>query len=126
MRWAGLKHSAPLTSDNRFSLDAFPGPVAKIHPDTAADLGIADGDTVWIESANGRMKVQAVLTERIRPDCVLTNHNYGHTMSGLTYPQPDQGDGALIVDRREQSCIDNGDWSAGAWMSDVCVKVYKA
>ncbi|UCC29800.1 MAG: molybdopterin-dependent oxidoreductase [Phycisphaerales bacterium] len=126
MRWAGLKHSAPLTSDNRFSLDAFPGPVAKIHPETATDLGIADGDTVWIESTNGRMKVQAVLTERIRPDCVLTNHNYGHTMSGLTYPQSDQGDGVLIVDRPEQSCIDNGDWSAGAWMSDVCVKVYKA
>ena len=72
------------------------------------------------------MKVQAVLTERIRPDCVLTNHNYGHTMDGLTNTFPDQGDGPLIIDRPEQGCLDRGDWSAGAWMSDVCVKVYKA
>ena len=81
---------------------------------------------VWIESTNGKMKGQAVLTERIRPDCVMTNHNYGHTVEDLTYTFSDQGDGALIVDRPEQSCLDLGDWSAGAWMSDVCVKVYKA
>ncbi len=123
IRWAGLKHSAPLTSDNPYSLDAFPGPIAMIHPDSAGDL--EDGDMVWIESSNGKMKAQARISERLRPDCVVTNHNYGHAVNELTYPSPDQGDGALIVDRPEQDLIDIGDWSGNARMVDVCVKVYK-
>lgn len=132
-RWPGLKHSAPLTSDNPYSLDAFPGPVALIHPSTAGPLGIADGDAVTITSATGTMTAQAKLSKRIRADCILTNHNYGHAMDGLTYKFAAQGDGALIADRTEASALSimvegvaRGDWSAGARMSDVCVNVAKA
>ncbi len=125
-RWPGIKHSAPVNSDNPYSLDAFPYPVAVIHPSKAASLGIEDDDEVWIESSNGKMKARARISERIRPDCVMTNHNYGHTMLGLTYKFPDQSDGPLVPDRAESTVIANKDWSACAWMCDVCVKVYKA
>ncbi len=143
-RWPGLKHSAPLTSDNKYSLDAFPGPVAILHPSAAAGLNIMDGDTVCIESETGSMTAQAKVSKGIRPDCVMTNHNYGHTVNSplgeLEYRFSGQGDGALIADRAEADALSmpretfpgsgsfepRGDWSAGARMSDVCVKVYKA
>lgn len=126
MRWAGMKNSAPMTSANPYCLDAFPGPVAVIHSSNAASLGIENGDTVWIESATGKMKAEVRISQRIRPDCVLTNHNYGHTVSELTYKSQDMGDGPLIEDRDEADLVSNGDWSGCAWMSDACVKVYKA
>ena len=126
MRWAGFKHSAPLSNDNPYALDAFPASIALVHPDTAGELGITTGDAVWLESTTGKMKTTARVSERIRPDCVLTNHNYGHTITGLTYQSPDQGDGPLIPIRAEADALAAGDWSAAARMSDVCVKIYKA
>jgi thiosulfate reductase/polysulfide reductase chain A len=126
MRWAGMKNSAPMTSANPYCLDAFPGPVAVIHPSNAASLGIENGDPVWIESGTGKMKAEVRISQRIRPDCVLTNHNYGHTVSELTYTSQDMGDGPLIADRDEAELVALGDWSGCAWMSDACVKVYKA
>jgi anaerobic selenocysteine-containing dehydrogenase len=30
-----------------------------LHPDTAADHGVADGEEVWVESAHGRIRVPA-------------------------------------------------------------------
>jgi anaerobic selenocysteine-containing dehydrogenase len=124
-RWAGLKHSAPLSSSNPYALDAYPHPIALMHPTTGASYGISDGDDVWIESANGKMKAVAKLSERLRKDCLLTNHNYGHTVSELTYQFEDQGDGELIVDRKESDLIALKDWSSNARMLEVCVKVYK-
>jgi thiosulfate reductase/polysulfide reductase chain A len=125
MRWAGMKNSAPMTSANPYCLDAFPGPVAVIHPSNAALLGIENGDTVWIESVTGKMKAEVRISQRIRPDCVLTNHNYGHTVNELTHKSQDMGDGPLIADRDEAELVALGDWSGCAWMSDACVKVYK-
>jgi thiosulfate reductase/polysulfide reductase chain A len=125
-RWAGLKHSAPLSSNNPYALDAFPRPVALLHTSAAATYGISDGDMVWIESVNGKMKAEARVSERIRPDCVMTNHNYGHTVEELSNKFSDQGDGNLIVDRSEARVAALKDWSGNAWMLEVCVKVYKA
>jgi anaerobic selenocysteine-containing dehydrogenase len=42
-------------------------PQADIHPDTAARLGIAKGDWMWIETRRGRMRQKARLTTGIDP-----------------------------------------------------------
>ena len=42
----------------------------EIHPDTAARLGVKDGDWVWVESAKGRTQLKAKLYAGTRPDVV--------------------------------------------------------
>lgn len=64
-----------------------PYPEVEIHPDTAAKLGIKDGDWVWIESPRGRVKQIARLTTGIDPRVVAAPH-------GWWYPEiktPDHG-----------------------------------
>lgn len=121
-RWPGHKHSAPLTMDNPYALDAFPDNVAWINASSAARLGIADGDNLEVASSNGSINIKARLTERIRGDCVMVQHNFGHTVPELKYAGNGAGDGYLIPDRPEEP-LRSKDWSAGAWMSDVVVKV---
>ena len=43
-----------------------------MHRGTAAALGIADDDWVWIESANGRVKGQVRLVDGVNPSTVWT------------------------------------------------------
>lgn len=124
-RWPGHKHSAPLTCDNPYSLDAFPENYAWINADSANSLGIADGDRVTVESTSGLIEIRAKVTQRLRPDCIMVEHNFGHTVKELTYARQAPSDGYLIPDRPEKP-LQGKDWSANAWMSDVCVSVSKA
>jgi anaerobic selenocysteine-containing dehydrogenase len=47
-----------------------PDPVVIIHPDTAAGLGIKDGDLVYIETKRGRIRQKAVLDDTLDPRVV--------------------------------------------------------
>lgn len=47
-----------------------PEPVVWIHPETAAKLGIEDGDWVYVETRRGRIRQKAKLTEDIAPRVV--------------------------------------------------------
>ena len=49
---------------------AYPDPLLQIHPDTASKLGIANGNWVYIETPEGRIKQKAKLTEGIDPRVV--------------------------------------------------------
>ena len=49
-------------------------PRAEIHPDTAAAMGIAEGDWMWIETRRGRMKQRAKLTTGIDPRVINAEH----------------------------------------------------
>jgi anaerobic selenocysteine-containing dehydrogenase len=42
----------------------------EVHPETAAALGIKNGDWVWVESAKGRIKLRAKLYPGTRPDVI--------------------------------------------------------
>jgi len=53
-----------------------PYPLLNIHPDTAAKLGIADGDWVWIESPRGRVRQKANLFSGIKPNVVHAEHGW--------------------------------------------------
>jgi len=52
--------------------ELYPYPFLEIHPETAAGLGIKDGDWVWVEAPfeRGRVKQKAKLTEGIQPQVV--------------------------------------------------------
>ncbi|MCG7209262.1 bifunctional nitrate reductase/sulfite reductase flavoprotein subunit alpha [Streptomyces arenae] len=44
-----------------------PGPFVEIHPEDAAALGLADGDSVEVASRRGRAVLPAVVTDRVLP-----------------------------------------------------------
>jgi anaerobic selenocysteine-containing dehydrogenase len=48
----------------------------KIHPKTASSLGVADGDLVKVESANGSIKIKAEFSEDIHPKTVSVQHGW--------------------------------------------------
>jgi anaerobic selenocysteine-containing dehydrogenase len=123
-RLPGMKHSAPLTSNNPYILDAFPEPFVEINSATAKKLKISDGDRVELKSAMGAVQIKALVNERIRPDCLMYLHNFGHTVPELSLSKGDTSDGNLVPDRPRAKGKDM-DWSACAWMSDVCVGVQK-
>lgn len=53
-----------------------PYPTVQIHPETAKELGIADGDWVWIETPRGRVKQVAKLFAGIHPRVVVAEASW--------------------------------------------------
>lgn len=51
-------------------------PIAEIHPDTAARLGIVNGAWMWVETRRGRMRQKAKLTSGIDPRVVNVQHGW--------------------------------------------------
>ena len=51
-----------------------PDPLVEINPETAASLGIEEGDWVWIESPFARVRMKAKLFDGIAPDVVNAQH----------------------------------------------------
>ena len=47
-----------------------PEPIVYIHPETAARLGISEGDWVWVATKRGRIKQKTVFSEEIDPRVV--------------------------------------------------------
>jgi thiosulfate reductase/polysulfide reductase chain A len=60
----------------RFFRERYPHPQVWIHPETAARLGICEGDWVYIETPRGRICQQARLTDRIHPLVVQADRWY--------------------------------------------------
>ncbi len=53
-----------------------PYPTMQIHPDTAARLGISNGDWVWIETLRGRIRQKAQLFDGLDPGLVHAEHGW--------------------------------------------------
>jgi thiosulfate reductase/polysulfide reductase chain A len=53
-----------------------PHPLVQINPETAAKLGIEDGDWVWIESPRGRVRMKCKLFTGIDPRMVHCEHGW--------------------------------------------------
>ena len=53
-----------------------PDPIVEIHPQTASQHGIGEGDWVWIESPRGKVKERAKLNEGIDPRVVVAEHGW--------------------------------------------------
>ncbi|MEU9239692.1 bifunctional nitrate reductase/sulfite reductase flavoprotein subunit alpha [Streptomyces sp. NPDC048385] len=62
-QWHTLTKTARVAKLNRLD----PGPFVEIHPEDAAALGLADGDSVEVASRRGRAVLPAVVTDRVLP-----------------------------------------------------------
>lgn len=66
------------TFNNPYLMELRPENFLEINADTAAKLGINDGDLVEVISAVGKASLKAYVTEGINPDTVAMHHGYGH------------------------------------------------
>ena len=60
-----------------------PEPVAEIHPATAREYNVADGDTVTLETKKGRIKIKVKTTEDIVPGVVSIPHGWAQANANL-------------------------------------------
>jgi anaerobic selenocysteine-containing dehydrogenase len=56
---------------------------AHLHPDDAAELGLADGDHAIVRSRVGEVRVPVEVTDAIRPGVVSIPHGWGHDLDGV-------------------------------------------
>jgi anaerobic selenocysteine-containing dehydrogenase len=81
----------------------------EINTATAAKLGVADGDVVEIESAQGKVRVPAVVSPGIAPDVVAMPAGQGHR----TFTRYASGRGANPIEVLASKTVDGTD--AVAW-----------
>ena len=118
----GFFHSEHRQIPNLREID--PDPEVEIHPDTAACLGIIDGDWVWIENNYGRCKQRAKLTPTIDPRVVNAKH-------GWWYPEKEGAEPSLFgvwesnINQLLPSGYEGPSGYCAPYKSLIC-KVYKA
>lgn len=53
-----------------------PNPLVEIHPETAVNLGIIEGDWVWIETPKAKIRMQVALFDGLKPNVVAAQHGW--------------------------------------------------
>ena len=120
-------HKMTQTQNNPLLMEVYPENYATMNTALGKELGIRDGDEVYVESRVGKIKIKARLIEGIRPDCVQVIHGFGHWSRDLTRAhQVGANDGDLIPDMTFEEMAALGDPGMGACMTDFGVKVYRA
>lgn len=63
-----------------------PHPFVEIHPETARTLKVMEGEWVYVESPEGKVRVKAKLTEGIAPNTVCVQHGWWQSCPELHLP----------------------------------------
>jgi anaerobic selenocysteine-containing dehydrogenase len=61
-----------------------PEPVVNIHPQTAEDIGVNDGDWAFIETKRGRIKQKVVITDKLDPRVVIADYSWWFPEKGIS------------------------------------------
>jgi len=77
--------------------EAHPHPCLQIHPETARERGIEDGDWVVVESPHGWVELKALYFPGIRPDVVMGLHGWWQGCDELNLPSYPMGDGGANI-----------------------------
>ncbi|HWR07657.1 molybdopterin-dependent oxidoreductase [Sporomusa sp.] len=104
--------------------DIDPDPIMEINPQTAASLGIKEGDWVYIENQFGKCKEKAHLMPAIKPDVVHATH-------GWWFPEEEAEEPSLygVWKSNINTLIPHkhiGKLGFGAPFKSILCKVYKA
>jgi anaerobic selenocysteine-containing dehydrogenase len=75
----GMRHDPFFHSEHR-QIESLrrlhPDPLVQVHPDTAQELGIGDGEWVWIETPRGRVRQKCQYFDGIHPKVVSAQHGW--------------------------------------------------
>ena len=100
-----------------------PNPLVELHPSTAGGLGIKDGDWVYIENKQGRIKQQAKLVTGIDPRIVIADWAWWYPEKGPTDLYGwDESNINVLVNGEPPFAQEIGSWDTKGF---PC-KVYKA
>ena len=119
INWKEASHTHTRTQNNPLLLDLKSENPLVIHPDTAGRLGIADGEQVWVESPNGKVKAKASVSRRMHPEVVGAQHGFGHSALGKNALGQGTNFGSL------NTCTSDP-ISGMACHKEVCVRITKA
>ena len=86
-------YNASWLRDVPYLREVEPYPALHIHPDTAKQRGIADGDWIVVDGVHGSMKVKAMLYPGTRPDVVMLLHGWWQGCKQLGLPDFPLADG---------------------------------
>ncbi|MFN3763238.1 MAG: molybdopterin dinucleotide binding domain-containing protein, partial [Anaerolineae bacterium] len=115
------------TQNDPVLAEFYPENCATINPALARQIGVSEGDYVWVESPVGKIKVRVHLSEGIRPDCVAVDHGFGHWSTGYSVAYgKGSNDGDLVPNLTVAQQLEAGCPGMATFWEDVAVKVYKA
>lgn len=77
-----------------------------IHPDDAAERGLADGQAVLLSSTAGTIEVPAEITDSIMPGVVSLPHGWGHARPGVRLSVAAEHPGASVNDVTDEHFVD--------------------
>ncbi len=125
-------HKMTQTQNNVLALHGYPENSAVMNTEKAREMGIAEGDEVYVESRKfgdleRRIKLKAKLISGIRPDTVMIFHGFGRYSKLLTQAfGRGANEGDLIPSVTFNEMRQLNDPGMGAAMQDYAVKIYKA
>jgi anaerobic selenocysteine-containing dehydrogenase len=99
-----------------------PYPRVDIHPETAIEYGIGEGDWVWIESPHGRVRQKARLTKRVQQQMISADH-------GWWYPEKEGPLHGCFDSNINVLCSNDGPYdpaTSGTLITGYLVKIYRA
>lgn len=117
--WKPAEHTHTRTQNNVWLVEMLGDNPLWINPRTAAKLGIAEGDLVYVESPTGRFKDSVHVTEGIHPEVVAFPRGFGHWALGKVAKGRGAHDGLVIPGKAEKI-------SGMARNKEAAVKIYKA
>ena len=82
INWKEASHTHTRTQNNAILVELKPTNPLMMNKRVAEELGIANGDSVWVESKYGKVKAQVKLTEGMHPEVVGLQHGFGHWAQG--------------------------------------------
>ncbi len=119
VNWKEASHTHTRSQNNPYLVALVPSNPLAINDATAADLGIANGDEVVIESQYGSTRGVANVTQRIHPEVVGLQHGFGHWALGKIAAGRGTAAGGL-------NHISYDPLSGQATHKEICVRVRKA
>ena len=119
INWKEASHTHTRTQNNAWLLDIKPENPLIIHPETAAQYGVGDGEVVWVESPYGKVKARVKTTKRMHPEVVGVQHGFGHWALGRLAKGRGTSDSPLRPTKSDPL-------SGQALHKEACVRIYKA
>jgi len=119
-------HRRNSTQNNRYLHELMPTNFVMIHPRTAADLRVVEGEVVKVSSRVGEVQLPVRISPEIREDCVLIPHGFGHQSRLLTLAYGKGArDGDLIPGQTMEEILARRDVGGSGCIMDAVVRVEK-